>query len=101
MLLFLYFLFIGLASQGQGVLSLSLPVFDRLIIVLSLAFILWAWVFPETTRSLSYGLGVLSLFLASTAILTVAFWITRGAPNQFNTSSIAVIWSVIHIGVIT
>ncbi|MCS6993797.1 MAG: ATP-binding protein [Anaerolineales bacterium] len=100
---------LGLALAGQAVLLLLgilmyqnilpglsvLPVLDRAVIVFSMAWILWVWAFPEPSRPADVVIVIASLVLLGAAVVGILERsMSPVAPNSFNASLQALLWSI-------
>ncbi len=89
-----HFLSSGLAWQGVLNSHLFLPVLDRTIILLSLIWIAWLWLFPTPSRLGDIATGVLSAMVLGLFLFTLFDWSRTGVGVEFNGSWIDWTWIV-------
>ena len=92
---FTLFLISGLMEQGVILGRLLLPVFDRALLLLSVIWLIWLWVFPESSRSGDAATVLLSLLVvAATALGAVAYSGENQPIGMFNASSQVFYWNL-------
>ena len=90
----LHFLSSGLAWQGVLNSHLFLPVLDRAIILLSVIWIAWLWLFPTPSRFGDVATGVLSAGVVGLFLFTFVEWSQSGLDVDFNASWIDWTWVI-------
>ncbi len=90
----LHFLSSGLAWQGVLNSHLFLPVLDRAIILLSVIWIAWLWLFPTPSRFGDVAAGVLSAGVVGLFLFTFVEWSRSGLDVDFNASWIDLTWVI-------
>lgn len=90
----LHFLSSGLAWQGVLNSHLFLPVLDRAIILLSVVWIAWLWLFPTPSRFGDVAVGVLSAGAVGLFLFTFVEWGRSGLGVDFNASWIDWTWVI-------
>jgi signal transduction histidine kinase len=94
------FLASGLAWQGYIDAQTVLPPLDRAVTLVSLAWIVWLWAFPEPVRLADAGTLILNALAFITFVLTLLFWTQRSTHVNFNASIFEKLWQVFSIGVV-
>lgn len=85
----------GLIEQNVFRGRTVLPVFDRAAMLLSLAWIIWLWAFPEPSRSGDAATILLSLFVMAAAVFgSVALTGANRETGAFNLTSQAFYWNL-------
>ena len=96
----LLFVVSGLAWQNVIDSQIVLPPLDRAITVISLAWIVWLWAFPEPVKLADLATLLLSLVALVLLALTTFLWIPIHATENFNASLYDKVWQLLSLGVV-
>lgn len=92
------FLSSGLSWQGVVNPHYFLPVFDRAIMLFSLIWIAWLWLFQERSRSADIITGLLNLAVVVLFLFTFTQWLLEDSTYPFNASWQDWTWSLSNLG---
>lgn len=84
----------GLAWQGLFNAHLLIPPFDRAVVFLSLAWIIWLWSAPAKSRSADVGVALFSLLGLVMLAFTVSYWVSQGSQLSFNGTWLDWSWQI-------
>jgi signal transduction histidine kinase len=90
----------GLAWQGTISAQGILPPLDRAIVLVSLAWITWMWLFPEPSGSGDAATALLSVLALAGLVFGVISWMNDPAQAAFNASIQNLAWSVAILGLL-
>lgn len=89
------FLVSGLMEQNVIQGRALLPVFDRTALLLSLIWIIWLWVFPESSRTGDAATMLMSILVVAAGVFgSVAYSSANPVVGSFNASTQAFFWSL-------
>jgi signal transduction histidine kinase len=94
------FLSSGLAWQGVVNPHTFLPIFDRAVILFSLIWIAWLWVFPTSSRTADILTGLLNLGVVVLGLFTYTQWLLEDPGLAFNSSWQDWTWALVSLGVV-
>ena len=94
----LMFIVSGLGWQQALNLNVLLPPLDRAFVLLGLVWVTWLWAFPEPSNAADSAAALLSLLIASIAVLSLADKTALAQPS-FNATLQDGLWQVASIGV--
>ena len=94
----LMFIVSGLGWQQALNLNVLLPPLDRAFVLLGLVWVTWLWAFPEPSNAADSAAALLSLLIASIAVLSLADQTALAQPS-FNATLQDGLWQVASIGV--
>ena len=94
----LMFIVSGLGWQQALNLNVLLPPLDRAFVLLGLVWVTWLWAFPEPSNAADSAAALLSLLIASIAVLSLADKTALAQPS-FNATTQDGLWQVASIGV--
>ena len=93
----LMFVVSGLGWQQALNLNVLLPPLDRAFVLLGLVWVTWLWAFPEPSNAADSAAALLSLLIASIAVLSLADKTALAQPS-FNATLQDGLWQVASIG---
>ena len=93
----LMFIVSGLGWQQALNLNVLLPPLDRAFVLLGLVWVTWLWAFPEPSNAADSAAALLSLLIASIAVLSLADQTALAQPS-FNATTQDGLWQVASIG---
>jgi len=88
----LLFVISGLGWQGILNLTVFLPPLDRAMTLIGLIWLIWLWTFPEPSRAADAGTTLLTLFVATSLVLSLAAWGGQAPGTLYNTTPDDFIW---------
>ena len=94
----LMFIVSGLGWQQALNLNALLPPLDRAFVLLGLVWVTWLWAFPEPNNAADSAAALLSLLIASIAVLSLTDKTALAQPS-FNATLQDGLWQVASIGV--
>ena len=94
----LMFIVSGLGWQQALNLNVLLPPLDRAFVLLGLVWVTWLWAFPEPSNAADSAAALLSLLIASIAVLSLTDQTALAQPS-FNATTQDGLWQVASIGV--
>lgn len=98
----LMFVISGLGWQQVFNLNALLPPLDRAFVLIGLVWVTWLWAFPEPSRAADSAVALLSLLIASVAVLSMADKnaLAQATFNTFNATTQDGLWQLASIGLI-
>ena len=93
----LMFIVSGLGWQQALNLNVLLPPLDRAFVLLGLVWVTWLWAFPEPNNAADSAAALLSLLIASIAVLSLTDKTALAQPS-FNATLQDGLWQVASIG---
>ena len=92
----------GLFEQEVIKQSNYLPILDRTVLLLSLVWLIWLWVFPENNRFGDFGIIIINLLIGSFCILNITNLQTAQIINgSYNISEQALYYNIAGIIALT
>lgn len=88
----------GLAWQSLINPVAILPPLTRAVMLFSLIWVAWLWIFPEPNRAADAGNALLSLLVITGLALSYVDWIPQSAVQNYNLSLQDQLWQFLSLG---